>query len=169
MFFLISRNKTPQPDTALQKITITLSKDIANVKGRRSPIDYKMWTKQYPNQFNILDGSITSGKHKTIADLKSGQVCELLISASEYNALGQENKAITIKGIRVDQHQLMSPNEFHKNRTQYKNRIQIFAVFAAIMLMLNGLIPMPKKINYAIIGLFIATIFFMKILGIGFY
>lgn len=53
LYFGLTSNQ-PTIQSSLEKITVQLDKDIINVKGRRSAVDYKFWTKEYKNQFNIL-------------------------------------------------------------------------------------------------------------------
>ena len=68
MYFGLNNDQTTDKPS-LEKIRVELYKDITNVKGLRSSVDYKFWTKEYKNQFNILNGSISNGKHQEIADL----------------------------------------------------------------------------------------------------
>ena len=82
LYFGLTNNQSIN-QSSLEKIRVELNKDITNVKGRRSSVDYKFWTKEYKNQFNILNGSITRGKHEEIAELKSGQVVELYITTAD--------------------------------------------------------------------------------------
>lgn len=55
LFFGLTYNQSTN-QSSLEKITVELDKDIIMVKGRRSSIDFKFWTKEYKNQFNILNG-----------------------------------------------------------------------------------------------------------------
>ena len=169
LYFGLSHNKEARQNFELRSVTVQLSKDIINVKRRTSPIDYKFWTKEYKNQFNILDGSITRGKHETIANLKEGQVIEVFITESDFNLLRESNKDIAIKGMSINGNYLMSETEFHKNRSLYKLRRVIFSVFIGIMVLLNGLISVPKKLNYAVVGIFVGVLLIIRILEIGIY
>jgi hypothetical protein len=153
----------------LQKITVELYKDITNVKGRRGSVDYKFWTKEYKNQFNILNGSINRGKHESIANLKGGQIVDLFITTSDLEKLSVGKEDITVRGIKLYENSLMTTNEFYHNREMYRVRLKLFSVFTALMLILNGLTNIPKKLNYIIIGTFIGMIIVMRILGIGIY
>lgn len=168
LYFGLTTNQASK-QTSLEKITVELDKDIISVKGRRRHIDYKFWTKQYKNQFNILNGSITRGKDQAISDLKSGQVVDLYISTSDYNSLSDEKINIDIVGINLDGFPLITTSEFYHNRELYLFRLKIFSVFASLMLLLNGLAKIPKKMNYTIVGTFIGIIIFMRIFEIVIY
>jgi hypothetical protein len=168
LYFGLTNNKSTQ-HSELKKLTVELYKDIANVKGRRSSVDYTFWTKEYKNQFNILDGSIARGKHETISNLKKGQKVDLYISTSDFENLSDEKEEITVIGISLFGNPLMKQSEFYHNRDLYKVRMMIFCVFAALMLMLNGLIKIPNKINYIIIGTFLGSIILMRIFEVGIY
>ena len=63
----------------------------------------------------------------------------------------------------------MTQDEFYHNRDLYKVRMMIFCVFAALMLILNGLIKIPNKINSIIIGTFLGSIILMRIFEVGIY
>jgi hypothetical protein len=168
LYFGLTNNKTTQ-HSELKKLTVELYKDIANVKGRRSSVDYTFWTKEYKNQFNILDGSIARGKHETISNLKKGQKVNLYISTSDFENLSDEKEEITVIGISLSGNPLMTQDEFYHNRDLYKVRMMIFCVFAALMLILNGLIKIPNKINSIIIGTFLGSIILMRIFEVGIY
>lgn len=158
-----------KPITPSKQITIELSKDIINVKGRKSEIDYKFWTKAYHNQFNILKGSISSGKRKPISKLKEGQGLDVIISKNDFYNLNNTNKDITVRGLSINGTHLMSQSEFQNNRESYGQRIQIFSIFIAIMLIINALFKISKKINYLLVGIFASTILIMKIFEFGIY
>jgi len=168
LYFGLTNNQSSK-QSSLEKITVELDKDITNVKGRRSSVDYKFWTKEYKNQFNILNGSITRGQHETIADLKGGQVVELYITTADLKNLSDGKEDIDIIGISQNGVPLMTTDEFYHNRDLYKVRLKIFSVFTALMLILNGLTNIPKKINYIIIGTFIGVIIIMRVLEIVIY
>ncbi len=168
LYFGLSNNQSTK-QSELQKITVELYKDITNVKGRRSSVDYKFWTKEYKNQFNILNGSITRGKHESIANLKGGQIVDLFITTSDLEKLSVGKEDITVRGINLYENSLMTTDEFYHNRELYRVRLKLFSVFTALMLMLNGLTNISKKLNYIIIGIFIGTIIIMRILEIGIY
>ncbi|MBL7915544.1 MAG: hypothetical protein JNL49_10915 [Bacteroidia bacterium] len=168
LYISLTNNQTNR-ETELKKITVELYKDITLVKGRKSSVEYKFWTKEYNNQFNILNGSISKGKHEAISNLKGGQLVDLYISPSEFENLSHETENITVEGISLNGIFLMTQAEFYRNRELYKFRLEIFSVFTALMLLLNGLIKIPKKINYIIIGVFIGSIIIMRIFEIGIY
>ncbi len=168
MYFVLTNNLSIK-HSSLEKIIVELDKDITNVKGRRSSVDYKFWTKEYKNQFNILNGSITRGKHKAIADLKGGQLVELYITTADLKNLSEGKEDVDIIGLSQNGIPLMTTDEFYHNRDLYKLRLKIFSVFIALMLILNGLTNIPKKINYIIVGTFIGTIITMRILEIDIY
>jgi len=169
LYFGLSKSKSSEQNIQSRPITVELSKDIINVKGRKSKIDYKFWTKEYQNQFNIIDGSITRGKHESISNLKGGQKVELLIRELDFTELGKSQKDITVKGISLNGNSLMSEAEFNKNRSAYKDRLTIFSVFGGLMLLINGLTLVPKKINYALVGVFGGAILIMRIFEFGLY
>ena len=168
LYFGLTNNQSIN-QSSLEKIRVELNKDITNVKGRRSSVDYKFWTKEYKNQFNILNGSITRGKHEEIAELKSGQVVELYITTADLKNLSDGKEDIDIMGISQNGIPLMTTDEFYHNRDLYKVRLKIFSVFTGLMLILNGLTNIPKKINYIIIGIFIGAIIIMRMLKIVIY
>ncbi len=168
LYFGLSNNQSTK-QSELQKITVELSKDIINVKGRRSSVDYKFWTKEYKNQFNILNGSITRGKHESIANLKGGQIVDLFITTSDLEKLSVGKEDITVRSINLYENSLMTTDEFYHNRELYRVRLKLWSVFTALMLILNGLTNIPKKLNYIIIGAFIGTIIIMRILEVGIY
>jgi len=168
LYLGLSNNQLTK-QSELQKITVELYKDITNVKGRRSSVDYKFWTKEYKNQFNILNGSINRGKHESIANLKGGQIVDLFITTSDLEKLSVGKEDITVRGINLYENSLMTTDEFYHNRELYRVRLKLFSVFTALMLILNGLTNIPKKLNYIIIGTFIGMIIIMRILGIGIY
>jgi hypothetical protein len=168
LYLGLSNNQLTK-QSKLQKITVELYKDITNVKGRRSSVDYKFWTKEYKNQFNILNGSINRGKHESIANLKGGQIVDLFITTSDLEKLSVGKEDITVRGINLYENSLMTTDEFYHNRELYRVRLKLFSVFTALMLILNGLTNIPKKLNYIIIGTFIGMIIIMRILGIGIY
>lgn len=163
-FSLFNNQKTEQVE--LKKITVKLDKDITNVKGRRSSIDYKFWTKEYSNQFNILKGSVTTGKHETISHLKREQEIVLYITTSDFENLSNKKEDITVIGIYSNGNPLMTKEEFYYNQELYNVRKLIFSFFIALMLILNGLAKIPKKLNYIIIGTFIGFIIIMYSFGI---
>ncbi len=100
LYFGLSNNQTAsQP--GLKKISVELYKNIVNVKGRRSSVDLKFWTKEYKCQFNILNGSITRGKHEAIANLKSGYHVDLYIASSDFENLSNEKEDVTVIGISL--------------------------------------------------------------------
>lgn len=169
LYFGLTNNQQINKSSNVAKITVKLDKDIINVKGRTSSIDYKIWTKEYKNQFNILNGSINRNKYEAISELKSGQILKLYIKSSDLNNLLAGKEDIDIIGIRQNGISLMTPNEFYLNRNLYNVRIKIFSVFTALMLLLNGLTNIQKKINYIIIGVFIGAIIIMRILEIVIY
>lgn len=169
LFIGIVRLKRPQEKTELKSITVELLKDIENIKGRRSSIDFKFWTKEYENQFNILKGSITSGERQNIKELKKGQKLELLISETDIGNLGKSKKGITVRALKKEEKTLLSEEDFNKNRFAYKNRINIFAIFGGFMLFINGLKSIPNKINYLIAGIFGGLILLMKLFKFGLY
>ncbi len=164
----LSNNQT-RKQTDLRIITVELSKDIINVKGRRSSIDYKFWTKECRNQFTILNGSISRGKHEAISNLKSGQKVDVFITTTDYDKLGNKNEDIVIRGISLNGNSLMSQEEFFNNRKTYKIRLMIFSVFTGLMLLLNGLTKISNKINYLIIGTFVGVIILMRIFEFRIY
>lgn len=168
LYFGLTNNQTTG-QSELKKITVELYKDITNVKGRTSSVDYKFWTKEYKNQFNILNGSLTKGKHEAIANLKGGQVVDLYITTSDFGNLSNGKEDITVNGISLIGNPLMTQDEFYNNRELYKIRLKIFSVFTALMLILNGLTQIPKKMNYIIVGTFIGTIIIMRIFQIVIY
>lgn len=168
LYFGLSNYQTAR-QSELKKITVELYKDIINVKGRRSSVDYIFWTKEYKNRFNILNGSITRGKHEAIANLKGGQVVDLYITTSDFGNLSDGKENIRVEGIFLFGKPLMTQDEFYHNRELYKVRLMIFSVFTALMLILNGLTKIPNKMNYIIIGAFIVTIIIMRIFEIGIY
>lgn len=168
LYFGLTSNQ-PTIQSSLEKITVQLDKDIINVKGRRSAVDYKFWTKEYKNQFNILDGSITRGKHEAISDLKNGQEVELYITTADLINLSDGEKDIDIIGISQNGIPLITTDEFYRNRELYKVRLKLFSLFTALMLILNGLTNIPNRINYAIIGSFIGAIIMMRMLEIVIY
>lgn len=153
----------------LRKITVELESDMINVKTRKTIIDHKFWTKEYGNQFNILKGSITSGKHEAILNLKKGEVIDLFIAKSDYQLLSEEKQDITVMGIISNGEALMLPDKFYHNRRLYKIRLTIFAVFTMLMLLLNGLIKVPERVNYIIIGTFMGIIIILRIFSIWIY
>lgn len=168
MYVGLTQNSTFD-QSELKEITVELNKDIINVKGRRSSIDYKFWTKNYKNQFNILNGSITAGKHEAIANLKAGQKVDLLISSSDFGNLSEGKEDITIKGISLNGNPLMTKEEYYHNQKLYEIRLEIFSLFTSLMLLLNGLAKIPSKINYIISGIFIGAVIIMRIFEFGIY
>ncbi len=168
MYFGLTNNQSTK-QSSLEKITVKLDKDITNVKGRRSSVDYKFWTKEYNNQFNILNGSITRGQHEAIADLKGGQVVEVHIKTADLKNLSDGKEDIDIMGISKNGITLMTTDEFYHNRDLYKVRLKMISVFTALMLILNGLTNISRKINYIIIGTFIGAIIIMRMLEIVIY
>ena len=170
LYIGLSSNKNSERVTHLRTITVELSKDIINVKGRHNRrIDYKFWTKEYANQFNILDGTITRGKSKPISNLKGGDKVELLISEVAFNELGTSTEDIIVKGLSLNGTALLSEVEFKKNNTAYGIRLSIFSVFLALMFLINGLTQVPKKINYVLVGVFGGVILIMRIFEFGIY
>uniref|UniRef100_UPI00404AC662 hypothetical protein n=1 Tax=Fulvivirga sp. TaxID=1931237 RepID=UPI00404AC662 len=168
LYFGLTNNQSTK-QSSLEKITVKLDKDITNVKGRRSSVDYKFWTKEYNNQFNILNGSITRGQHEAIADLKGGQVVEVHIKTADLKNLSDGKEDIDIMGISKNGITLMTTDEFYHNRDLYKVRLKMISVFTALMLILNGLTNISRKINYIIIGTFIGAIIIMRMLEIVIY
>ena len=169
IYFGISRNGKVEQRNQLTKISIELSNDITNVKGRKSTIDYKFWTIEYKAQFNILKGSITRGKHSIVSELKKGQAIELYIEKSDENKLDIKTNEITICGLNIDGKSVISTNEYYKNRKYYKLRLIIVGLFLGLMFLLNGLFSISSKVNYTVIGLFIAAIFIMRYFHIIIY
>ena len=158
------------PDSGSSKtLTVELSNDIKNIKGRRGTKDFKFWTREYPNQFTILKGSISNDKRSYIARLKSGQKIEILISSSSFEKLGVNEGDITIQGISINKVPLMTKGEFNENRSKYNIRRSLVALFVGCMFFMNGTMNVPSKINYRIAGLFFCAILFMRIVRIVIY
>ncbi|MVO07753.1 hypothetical protein GOQ30_01080 [Flavobacterium sp. TP390] len=169
IFYFGLTNNQETKQTELKKITVELYKDIIHVKGRKSSVDYKFWTKEYKNQFHILKGSITRGKHDVLSRLKGGQMVDLYLTPSDFENLSDAKEDITVIGISVQGNSLLSQDEFFHNQELYRLRLQIFSVFTALMLLLNGLTNIPKKVNYILIGTFTGAIIIMRIFEIGIY
>lgn len=94
---------------------------------------------------------------------------ELFITTADLNNLSNGEEAIDVIGISQNGIPLMTTDEFYHNRDLYKVRLKIFSVFTSLMLILNGLKNIPKKINYIIIGTFIGAIIIMRIFEIVIY
>ena len=169
LYFGFSFSKSTKRNIQSRKITVVLSKDMINVKGRKSKIDYRFFAEEYQNQFIILKGSITRGRHEDISSLKGGQEIEITIAELDFNKLGRSHEEITIMGLSINERNLMSEVEFNENRSLYKRRLAIFSFFGGLMLIFNGLILIPKKINYAIVSGFLGSILIMRILEFGIY
>lgn len=167
LYFGLSNNVTSKR-TELQKITVELENDIASAKGR-STADYKFWTKTFKNRFNILNASVSKDKQDAVANLKKDQKVDLLIKSSDFQSLSEGKNEITVIGLSLNGNSLMTPDEFYDNREWYKIRQGLFALFLGFMLLLNGLAKIPQKINYILIGIFIAAIAIMRFFEIGIY
>lgn len=168
LYFGLSNNGKSK-ESELKKITVELEKDITIVKGSRSTSDYKFWTKNYNNQFSILNASLTNGRHDAVESLKEGQVIDLLIKSSDFLKLSEGKKDIVVIGLTSSGNPLLTPDEFYYNRELYKIRTTIFSLFTGLILLLNGFMKIPQKINYSIIGIFIGVIIIMRILGTCLY
>lgn len=168
MYLGLTNNQSTK-QSSLEKIRVELIEDITNVKGRKRAVDYKFWTKEYKNQFNILNGSVSTGKHQAIGDLKGGQVVELYITTKDFKNLSDGNVEIDIIGISQNGIPLMTTDEFYHNRDLYKVRLKLYSVFIALIFILNGLANIPKKANYIIVGTFFAAFIIMRILRVVIY
>ncbi len=132
-------------------------------------MDFKFWKNKYPNQFNILNGSITRGKHKPISELKKGQEIDIYITKKAYEDLGVDNKDIVVNGLNLGQTELMSQQEFFTNRKMYQQRLKIISIFTGVMLLLNGLALISNRLNYWLISIFVGAIVIMRIFEVGLY
>ena len=169
LLFLGFNNNRTNPITDSTKITVELKQDITSVKGRRGSIDYKLWTKEYENQFNILKGSINRGNQESIAKLKKGQIIEMHISINDFHNLSNKNQSINVLAISLKGYYLLKEKDFYQNRKLYSLRLNIFLIFTSIMLIINGFKPIKTKTNYLIVGIFGGVIILMRIFEIGIY
>ena len=62
----------------LEKLDIQLDNKIEKLKGRKSLYDYYFFTKQYKNNFIILNGVLTDNKKRELLNsIKNGQRFEI--------------------------------------------------------------------------------------------
>ncbi|MEO1513913.1 MAG: hypothetical protein AAFV95_02835 [Bacteroidota bacterium] len=168
LYYGLSNNLDTREQFAVRKISIELSRDVVNVKGR-NPIDYKFWCKQYDNQFKILNGSISTGKHRLIGNLKEGQVIDIFLSNMDFKKMGHSNSSVIVRGVTLNEEPLLSPSECKRNRFLYKTRLIIATVFGGLMFLLNGLVSIPREINCALVGALFGAILIMRIFEFGLY
>ncbi|WP_289057728.1 hypothetical protein [uncultured Flavobacterium sp.] len=167
LYLSLSYNLTSKK-TELQEIRVELKNDIASAKGRGTS-DYKFWAKTFENRFNILNASVSKEKQDAVSNLKQGQKVDLLIKSSDLKKLSEGKEDVTVIGLSLNGNSLMTQDEFYHNRELYKIRQRTTAFFLAFMLFLNGLAKIPQKVNYIIIGVFIAAIIIMRFFEIGIY
>jgi len=167
LYFGLSNNAISKK-SELQEITVELQKDIVSAKGRGTA-DYKFWTTNFKNRFNILNASVSKRKKGAVENLKKGQKVDLLIKSSDFKYLSEGKDEITVIGLSLNGNSLMTQDEFYHNRELYKIRQNIISLFLGFMLLLNGLAKIPQKINYILIGAFIAAIAIMRFLETGIY
>ncbi len=148
---------------------VELSTDVINVGGRREFRDYKFFTKEYKCLFILLNGSISRNRHQEISELKSGQKAEIMIESSDLDYLNSKAAEVTVLGISVNGTSLLSDEEFEINRGKYKTRLFILAIFSGALLLLNGLISIPSKVNYVLVGLFAGTFIFLRVFDLLLY
>lgn len=168
LYFGLTTNQTKE-QIELKKISVELNKEIINVKGRRKTVDYRFWVREYKNRFVILNGSISGGKHEKISNLNGGELLDVYISNADFANLNNIKKDITVRGLYLEGKPLLTTIEFYNNRDLYKLRLKTFSVFISIMLIINGLIKIPRKTNYLIIGIFGIAILVMRVFEIGIY
>lgn len=167
LYLTLSRFQLPV-QTEATKVSATLAEDVVIKGSRRSNVDYIIRTEEYKNQFNILNGSFSKGKRGAISNLKKGQMVSLLISNATANELAG-GKAITVIGISANGSALLTPEEYYINRKKYRIRLTIYLAFISFMFMLNGITTVPKKINFILIGTFVAVAVLLRIFETGIY
>lgn len=169
LYFGITRNVQEDSLNLVSEINAELSADMINIKGRRKSVDYKFWTKEYKSQFIILNGSVTRGRHSEVSELKKGKKIRLSIKDADLEKLNSKKNEITVHGLSVENKSLLTSEEFTNNRNNYSNRLLIFAIFVGIMLLLNGIVLIPNRTNYIIIGGAFGLVLLMRILEFGIY
>jgi len=149
-------------ERSLKKLTIELSADAHNVRGRQArSVSYRLFAKEYPNAFTIVSGSIGKGKHEEILNLRKGQIVDCYISSSAYNELGLDEEDILLRGLSVAGQSLMSQEEFLSNRGEYEHQQSILFLVLGIMIILNGLFSIPDRYNFGIAVLTIIIVMTM--------
>jgi hypothetical protein len=169
LYFGISAYNRAERVHSTTRLSVEFSTDVINVGGRREYRDYKFFTKEYKCQFIFLNGSISRNRHKDISELKSGQKAEITIESSDLDYLNSKVNEVTLLGLSVNGTSLLSSGEFEINRGKYKTRILIFTIFTGVLLLLNGLISIPSKVNYVLVGLFGGTFIFLRVFDLVLY
>ncbi|MBK6962503.1 MAG: hypothetical protein IPH20_00870 [Bacteroidales bacterium] len=169
LYFGITSYNRSEGVHSINLLSVELSTDMMRVGGRRAFRDYKFFTKEYKCQFIFLSGSISRNRHKDISELKSGQKAEITIESSDLDNLNSQEAEVTVLGISANGISLLTSGDWKLNRGKYKTRILILQVFSGALLLLNGLISIPSKVNYVLVGLFAGTFIFLRVFDLLLY
>ena len=131
--------------TSATQIAVELYDDMKNGHLVKGSVDYKFWTKEYKAEFVILKGSISSGRHMEVSELKKGQKVQLQIKKSDVNRLSSEQNRIKVYGIAVKGKPLFTINEFIINRKNYAWRIKIFFFLIGGIGLWRGIVLIKKQ------------------------
>ncbi|MDF2457449.1 MAG: hypothetical protein K0R51_3442 [Cytophagaceae bacterium] len=163
-----SEKNTPK-DNELKSLEVELSSGIIKDKRATKDVDYKFWVKEYPALFIIKNGSVPIGKYKKIKSLKKGDLAVIQINDLSTDDLYSKDSEIMIYSLYVDDDIVLSNEDVKDGRKKYWNRMNVIILFIGVMLTLNGLIDIDKKINSAIAISFILSLILMAIFKIGLY
>ena len=151
------------------KITAELAHDVRLVKGSRSHRAFRIWTTDHEAEFVIQRGSVSSGNFGKISELKKGQRIELTISNDHLDHLKTQSTEVYIYGLSVNGSSLLSPKEFEANMLKYLLRKKCLFFLVGMMSIINGIVSIPRKLNYLFVGLIFILVLTMKIVGFGLY
>jgi len=169
LYFGFGNSFSSIENKSLKTLYVELKEDIDKHKGKRRRYDYRIWTTEYEAQFIIREAGIGRENHGSISELKKGQHLQLQIKENDKNRLHSIKSEITVYGVKVNNKNLLSTEEYKTNRKKYLTRLNVISIFMGFMFLLNGLILIRKKINYTLIGIFIIVLITMYVFRFGIY
>ncbi|MDB4285754.1 hypothetical protein N9933_00470 [bacterium] len=133
---------------SLTSLTVELA---TNIQGIKSKDDYLLYTKEYPAQFEIINGSIPRNKYSATSNLQKGDVITLKINDIQQSNVTHKDAQIIVYEIVYNGKSLLSTDEFQSNRLKHSKRIGALCLFLAIFFMSNGSLTISRKTNLLII------------------
>lgn len=136
----------------LVKEEVTLKGQMINVKRTRTNTrDYRFWTTEHSNRFEILKGSMSRERNKELEGIKEGTPMTVYLSSDHYSLLSKSNKNVTLRGLYLNETPIFTPNDYKSNRIKYHHRIYLLGVFIGFMFLINGLLSVPTKANLILV------------------
>ena len=152
----------------LTKEIVTLKGQIITVKRTRSnKTDYRFFTNEHSNTFEIQRGSLSRGKHKTLQGITKGTILIVYLSLEDRQLLLNTTKSVTVRGLYVNNKDILATDEYKSNRQKYHLRLSVLGVFSGLMFLLNGLFALSINTNIIVItlaGTFVVILRYFELL-----